>query len=541
MIDDLELLENRAAPRRNPVLILKRRRWYILAPLLTCALVGAIVAEVWPLLYRSEALILVEQQKVPEQYVTPNVISSLQSRLDGMTQQILSRTRLQRLIEDFGLYPRQRTRMTMDQVVDSMRANISVQLVQTPGQAGGVTGFRISYSGETARIAQRITNELTSLFIDQSLRERTQQSASTTQFLESELDQAQKDLAVQEQRLREYKMQFIGELPEQEQGNLQILGSLEAQLYTGEAALQRAEQQRTYFEAMKHEYEAFVAAKASESDIANTAGGPEMSSSLKQINTNLLDLETQLAAARAKYTPQHPDILDLESRIAALTQLKREREAEDASRALSAKNAPPRTAPAVASPAGLNVVELGSRLKASELEIANQQKNVADLQKQIEDVRKRVNMTPMREQQLSEITRTYENSRAHYQSLLQKKLQSELASNLERRQGGEQFRILDPGNLPEKPGGRLRILGVGWFVGLCLGFGLAAIREFSSQCVNDHHDVKSATDVPIFQIPVIRGPNEEHRYKMRIAIEAIAALILLIAALGTSARTYLMS
>jgi hypothetical protein len=190
--------------------------------------------------------------------------------------------------------------------------------------------------------------------------------------------------------------------------------------------------------------------------------------------------------------------------------------------------------------ARLSLAEIDSRLKASEVEIANQAKDVAELHKQIETVRDRVKMTPVREQQLAEITRTYENSRAQYQSLLQKKLQSELASNLEKRQGGEQFRVLDPASLPEKPEGRLRILGLGWLAGLCIGIAIAALREFTGGCVNDDRDVKLATSLPIFRIPVIRTPREDYRRRVQFVAEIAAGILLAIVAIGASARTYLM-
>jgi succinoglycan biosynthesis transport protein ExoP len=545
MKDDFELEEEKESGRKNYFSLLKRRRWYLLAPLLLLGLIGSIVANVWPLQYRSEALILVEQQKVPEQYVTPNVITSLQNRLDGMTQQILSRTRLERLIEDFKLYPKQRARVTMDEIVDMMRKNITVQLVQTPGQAGGVTGFRISYSGEGARITQRVTNELTSLFIDQSLRERTQQSNSTTQFLENELDEAQKDLAIQEGRLREYKMQFIGELPEQQQGNLQILSSLEAQLYAGESALQRAEQQKAYLEAMKSEYQALSELRIADDGSVIASVKAETNPSLRQIETSLLDLQRQLSAARSMYTSQHPAILELEAQMTDLKKQKREIEAEEKAAADKAKESAPgqkvrNVQDERLASNRMNLAELESRLKAVVMEIGNDQKDVSDLRNQIQEARKRVSMTPVREQQLSGITRTHANSQAHYQSLLQKKLQSELASNLEKRQGGEQFRILDPASLPVKPEGRLRILGFGWLAGICLGFGLVVVREFTGQRVNDEEDIRAASSLPVFQIPVIRSPREYYRRRVWIVVEATTAFLLAVAALAASARTYLM-
>lgn len=538
--DDLDLLDEKPSARSNYAAILKRRRWYILAPLLLCGFLGSIVSQVWPLLYKSQALILVEQQKVPEQYVTPNVIISLQNRLDGMTQQILSRTRLQQLIDQFGLYARERAGLTMDELVDKMREHVNVQLVQTLGQQGGVSGFRITYSGQSARTAQRVTNELTSLFIDEGLRQRTQQSTNTTQFLEGQLNNSQAELAVQEQRLREYKMQFLGELPQQEQGNLQILSSLEAQLYATEAAMQRAEQQKTYLEAMNYQYRALNEIKLAADGTVVADGTPPKSPAVVHAETTLLDLEKQLVELRSVYADGYPKVLQLEAQVAAIRKRKAELEAEDAVRfSAFPKNGTDVTGERPTA-ARLSLAEIDSRLKASEVEIANQAKDVAELHKQIETVRDRVKMTPVREQQLAEITRTYENSRAQYQSLLQKKLQSELASNLEKRQGGEQFRVLDPASLPEKPEGRLRILGLGWLAGLCIGIAIAALREFTGGCVNDDRDVKLATSLPIFRIPVIRTPREEYRRRVQFVAEIAAVILLAIVAIGASARTYLM-
>src|SRR2546430_1227075 len=179
MTDELDIEERQQTNMRDHWSLVVRRRWYLIGPFFFCGLAGFVVARTWPLLYRSEALILVEQQKVPEQYVIPNITTNLQNRLEGMTQQILSRTRLQRLIEEFNLYVKERSRQMMDDVVDIMRKHITVESVITPGRLGELTGFRIFYASENAQLAQRITNELTSLFIDENLRARTQQSVNT--------------------------------------------------------------------------------------------------------------------------------------------------------------------------------------------------------------------------------------------------------------------------------------------------------------------------------------------------------------------------
>jgi len=223
-----------------------RRRWWLMAPLFICGFIAFGVARFWPAQYRSEALILVEQQKVPELYVTPNVVTDLQNRLQSMTQQILSRTLLQKLIEQSNLYPDLRPRMNMDEIADKMRQNIRIELVQAPRRQDELTAFRIYFLYGSAQVAQQITNELTSLFIDENLQARGQQSVSTTTFLQNQLEQARQDLAQQEQSLREYKIRFIGELPEQKQTMLQALGSLQSQLDGTTAAIERAEQQRIY-------------------------------------------------------------------------------------------------------------------------------------------------------------------------------------------------------------------------------------------------------------------------------------------------------
>ncbi|HEX2712725.1 MAG TPA: Wzz/FepE/Etk N-terminal domain-containing protein, partial [Candidatus Acidoferrales bacterium] len=236
--------------------VVVRRRWWLMGPLFFCGFVAFAVAHLWPERYRSEALILVEQQKVPEFYVTPNVVTDLQDRLQSMTQQILSRTRLRKLIEQFNLYPNQRQHMTVDEVVDKMREDIRIELVQAPRRQGELTAFRIYYSSASPRVAQQITNELTSLFIEENLQARGQQSLGTNNFLENQLEQARKDLAEQEQRLREYKIRYLGELPEQQQSLIQMLGSLEAQLHANTSAIDRVQQQKIYLESMRNEYQA---------------------------------------------------------------------------------------------------------------------------------------------------------------------------------------------------------------------------------------------------------------------------------------------
>lgn len=519
--------ESRTMNWREILDIVVRRRWWLAAPLLTLGLIGSIVAREWPEVYRSEALILVEQQKVPEQFVTPNVIANMQDRLQSMTQEILSRTRLISLINQFGLYRRERSHLTMDEVVDKMRENIHVELVQNPEDKGDLTAFHLSFSTQNPRVAQQVANELTSAFIEENLEDRAQQSINTTSFLESQLDEAGKNLADQEKQMSEYKSRFLGQLPEQEQSNLQILGSLEAQLEGANNELERAEQEKTYLESLRAGYKA-----APQSTVVSPTTAP--SGHYANPEEALRDLRAQLTDLQAKYKPAYPDIIKLKDQIAMW-----EIRSRNAKTAESPEHA---THGAVAASLTPTMIDIDSRLKGVTAEVTNRRKDVAQIQGLLRSYQGRLNMTPVREQQLAEVTRNYENSRALYQSLLQKKEESELATNLEKRQEGERFRLIDPPTLPQKPvePNRLEIVLAGWLSGLCLAVGLAATREFTDDTLRTEMDLSRSTPLPVLvRLPVILSPLEEKRKLRGRFLELAGASLLFALSVGAGIYTCL--
>lgn len=527
MVDDFEPKKAEISDYWN---LLLRQRWSLLGPFFVLGWITFAVARWYPYLYRSDALILVEQQKVPEQYVTPNVISDLQDRLESMKQQILSRTRLERLIEQFNLYPQERPHMLVEDLVNKMRADIRIEPLQARGRPGDLTAFHISYAAKSPRVAQQVSNELTSLFIEENLQARTQQSEGTTAFLENQLEQARKDLAVQEARQREYKLRYLGQLPEQQQANLQILSSLEIQLHAASDSLDRAEQQRIYLESMREQYRS----------LERSLGSGTVSSGVDPLltaKTAISNLKKQLTDLQAKYTPSHPDMIRIKENIAQWEELERKLQGEKVSKPKT--DAEAATTSAAADPA---LIEAESRLKAVGVELEDRQKEIDSIRARIRELQSRLNLTPVREQQLAEVTRAYENSRQYYQSLLQKKLQSELATNLEKRQQGEQFRILDPASLPNKADepSRLEILVIGWAVGLCTGIGLMVFREFRDDVVRSEEDARASTNLPVLvHIPVLRTPREETWRRWLRPLEFVAILLLVTLSLGTGIYTYM--
>ena len=535
MEDDFGLVESGRLEFKDLWAIVLRRRWLLLGPFFLLGWLGFAVAQRWPYLYRSDALVLVVEQRVPEQYVTPNVVTSPEDRLQSMTQQILSRTRLETLIEEFGLYPRERAHESTEDVVDEMRKDIYIQPIQTQAQTQGrgeLTAFRISYSARSAQVAQRVTNELTSLFIEENLEARTQASIRTTDFLEGQLEAARKDLARQEERESEFKRRYLGELPEQEGSNLGLLNSLEAQLHASSDGLDRTMQQKVYYQSMKSEYEAIK--RSAEGKAGSDGSSPPLSAA----DAELKELRRQLADLKVTLTPQHPDIIKLEDEIREWEALKARLDVpSDAAASSSTPAGGTKSSPAVnPDPAS---AEIDSRLKSIDAEVRDREKESDAIRKRIREVQSHLSLTPLREQEFAEITRAYENSRQYYQSLLNKKLQSELATNLEKRQQGEQFRVLDPASLPQKPSepSPFEIIVFGWLAGLCGGIGLLAARELGDKTLRGEGDV--AEFPVVVRIPTLRTRREQARLRWFRGLEAACITLLVIVSAGASVFTYL--
>jgi uncharacterized protein involved in exopolysaccharide biosynthesis len=383
-------------------------------------------------------------------------------------------------------------------------------------------------------VAQRVTNELTSLFIEENLEARTQASIRTTAFLESQLEAARKDLAQQEQRESEFKTRYLGELPEQEGSNLGLLNSLEAQLHSSTDSLERTMQQKIYYQSMKSEYEAIQ--RTSESKVGSDGSNPPLSAA----DAQLKELRKQLADLKVSLTPQHPDIIKLEDAISEWEALKQHLDVSPDARA-SRSDPPGETKVSAAVNPDPALAEIESRLKSIDLEVRDHEKETDAIRTRIREVQSHLSLTPLREQEFAEITRAYENSREYYQSLLHKKLQSELATNLEKRQQGEQFRILDPASLAHKPSepSPLEIIFLGWALGLCGGIGLTAARERSDETLRGEWDV--AEFPVVVRIPTLRTAREQVRLRWYRGFEAAGVTLLMVLSAGVGVLTYLQS
>jgi len=495
--------------------ILRRRRWWILLSIFLCWALVWIGGWFWPASYESEALILIQQQKVPEQYVLPNVTQDVQDRVQSMTQQILSRTRLQATIDRFHLYPPSHglaSLMESGDRVEQLRKDIKIELVESENKSGihrgELTAFRIHYSAPTPELAQQVNSELASLFIDESFKAQQRLSESTTAFLDSQLADARTKLEEQEANVRAFKAKHMGDLPSQLESNVKILSGLQSQLETTERSLDAARQQKLYLESLQQQYQ--------------TAQGT--------------DLRLQLADLRAKYTDDYPDIVALKDKIATSDQLKKQIEAEIASKT---KQPDPSAVPAPSEPgqrdSATPMMQIQSQLTANRLEIQNYEKRQKSLEGQVNAYQARLNLTPETEQQLADISRGYDESKTNYNSLLQKQNQSQLATSLEQRQQGEQLSIIDPPTLPDKPSApnHLLVSLAGLALGIVLGLGLCAFMELTDVRVRQEEDLAGLVPARVLVgIPHLSVPGEDrlatHGRRIEISL-AIAMCILIVA------------
>ena len=488
------------------VQMIRHRKWWLIGGLVFGWAVVAAISWIIPAKYRSEALVLVERQQVNEKLVMPNVQTSLQQRLEAMTQNVLSRSKLKSIIENENLYVSQRKSMNIDDVVDLMRKDIGIEVVTADKRkADELTGFKVSYSGASAKVAQQVTGDLVQLFLDENLKISTENSNQATKFFASQLEAASNDLKVQEEKLRAYKTTHLGVLPEQLQSNLQILSGLQARLQATNDALSRAQQQETYLQSLLSQFH-------TNSD----TGQPEGVAPLA-MDQRLTEMKAQLAALRAKYTDKHPDVIRLQQDIAETEALKKKMESD----------AQPGAAP---ESRGLSsLAQIKSQLKANELEMANRKKDIKDIEGQIASYQGRLNQTPVAEQELAGIIRDHEQSLNNYNSLLARMQQSELASNLVTRQQGEQFKVVDPPSLPQNPEFpdhfKFSLGGIG--AGLALGLVLTFVREMSNQSIYTDQQAFALIKAPVLTtVPGLWTEAEKNQQKHRALWQAIAAIVM---------------
>ncbi len=428
--------------------LLNRKGWFI-GPFICGILLSVLLILFLPKTYRSTTLIIVEDQKIPQEFVRSTISAPIEERLSTIRQQVLSRSFLEKIIDQFGLFKNDKD--PMEEKVESMRKVIDIKTM------GGerVNAFSISYIGSDPMTTMKVTNELASLLIKENLKIREELVEGTSAFIDGELENLKITLESQERALSQFKQSFTGELPTQIDASLRTLDRLQLALQETKASI-RATQ-------------------------------PDEVLLVDPLYQEWLTQKQRLVALQRKYNDNHPDLIVLKKEVKSL---------EDRVLVENAKRgmAPTRESGLENLQSTFNPLSLRVQADIADLRLREKQ-----IQAQIEDFERRIENAPKREQELAILDRDYENTRKNYQSLLDKKLTARISENLEKRQKGEQFRVVDAANYPEKAyrPNPLKMAILGCLIGIGGGIALVFFKETMDTSVRKPEDFEKLSDIPV--------------------------------------------
>lgn len=471
--------------------IIIRRRWFLIIPFCLSMIAGIYFAVTLPRIYSAQTLIFVEPQRVPESYVRSTVAQNFSSRIGTISQQLLSRTNLEKIMNEFLLLssPEYEGMYLIDKLA-ILRKSITIRVTR----ARGGDAFTISFKGKEPGKIKKVVDALASSFINANLKVREEQAVSTSEFLESELNIMRKKLEENEEALQNYKKRYMGELPEQLDTNLSILSRFQEQLSDRQRSLLSAKNRLNTLENMISQR------RFLQTTVAPAQNEPGVPLSLSQLKAQLVNLQ-------GRYSDRHPDVIKLKGRIAKI-EAEIKKEAVERSGESSPEGAENR----------MEVVD-SEILQRNEIrrEIESLEANIEKINNQIKVYQKRVEAVPKREQELMSLNRDYNNIQASYTSLLGRKLEAEIAVNLERVQKGERFRIIDYAEIPEKPISpkMMMLFAMALAAGLGIGGGFIFILEFLDTSFRKTEDIESFLGLPVVAaLPTIFHPRDKKRQRV---------------------------
>lgn len=465
-----------------------RRRWVMIVIL---ALIGPplayAVSKFLPNKYKSQTLVLVEPPSVTVDAIKQVDVSDIGQRLASMQQQILSRSRLEPIIRQYGLYASEINHVSMEDLVSRLQKNIEVSPIAPMAEtkSTALPGFNVTVTMDDPRTAQEVCAAVTSLFIEENLRDRQHHSENTNDFLASQVATAKANLDAEDAKLAAFKSKYIGSLPDEEQTNLNLLTGFTSQLDAATQALQRAQQDKSFAESMLSQQMAAWQA-------TQTGTNPETA------DRQLTALQAQLASLQARYTDDYPDVIKTKADIAALQ------------KKLADANAAPKPVVSDKSPKSSieppQIQQLRAQIHGYDQAISEKTKEQERIQQQIRQYQGRIQTSPVVEQQYKELTRGYQTAQDSYNELLKSLGTARMTKDLDQRQEGEQFRVLDAANLPDKPSFPNRpMFALGGLAGgLGLGLGIAFFLEMKDTSFKTERDVEFALQLPVLaMVPAI--------------------------------------
>ncbi len=494
--------------------VLRRRKWVILFSVLLIHIGSVVYCILAPDLYQSTMKLLVIPPAVSEGMVQSTVNIGAGDRLKMLEQDILSRARLMGVIDELGLFKEESRKISSTALVGKMRKRIEMGIEKK-------NTFILSFEHENPEVAMRVTSRLGSFFVEENIRSREAIARDTSKFLDEEVQETRKRLEVQEEKLKRYKLQFGGELPQQEQANLNRLQRLQDQIKNNRDSIARLTDRKVFLEAQISNIERNALGR--DEDPWEIVGSGDKSSP-RSLRAELAKREKTLEDLSKKYTPLHPAVVQarweveqLKGKIAALRQAAKEESARGA--------ANPSTSITMADLEPMDgetgeMRRLRGQVAAIDLEVVALKRESAIAVQTMDQIQRKVERLPQREQEMIALSRDYDNLKKSYEELLKKKLESQVSQKLEEKQKGEQFQILEPASLPTQPSkpNRAMVLGFALLASLLIGVGGSFGLEMMDPTLRGSKDFSSFFDIPILAcLPVIQNDRLNRRLAVRRA------------------------
>ena len=519
--------------------LLRRNRWLLIVPSFLGILGGLLYSRSQPSLYRSDAVIQVVPQRVPETYVSATVTERVEDRLRALAQQVLSRTQLEKLITDLGLFPKDRERMPLEDVILKMTGRVRIEPLttgQTSRRDTQSEAFRVSFDYEDPVMAQKVVEQLARYFVDTNKVDRGRQADQTSLFLEAQLTDARGRLEAQEQKLKVFRERNSGRLPTQMQTNMQAIQNTQMTLQGLVGSLETDRSRKLMLERLYADAAAELAAGAS-APVAGAGGSAVAGLAPNATPQQRLEAaRAQMATMETRLKPAHPDmgrmkrlIEDLEKQVAAA-------EAQKPVSPDAGQAGPPTTAEEARRRDQLR--DMRAEIETLGRQIAFKEGEEKRLRALVVEYQSRLEAVPGIESEWIVLTRDYDTLAETYRQLLAKSENSKMAASLETREIGEQFRVLDPPRVPLKPHSpnRPQINLMGAAAGVGLGVLLIGLTYLRDTTMRSEADVLGALDLPVLALlPYVSTKTDVRRARRRkhLVTAAVAA-----ACVGTAALVW---
>ena len=498
--------------------LIVRRRWWVIATTIALCGLSFLIAKIYPKMYVSRTMILIQQRDVPSDFVKDLIGGNTDERLSVIQQTILSRTNLLKILGEFESRLPDYRGLNDERKVARLQKRVSIAFPseRVRGQYLPTTSIQIAYRDQNPELAQKITARLASLFIEQDNRAREDKVFGTAEFLEAELKKVAEQLKQSEDTMRQLKQRYRYDLPSQQESNLRTLDRLQVQKNGNLEALDRYVTLQMNLERQVSETPATISREsaAARSGVAATVQNPKVAV-YRQKEQEYNDLTV-------KAKPTHPDVRRLK---AELDKLRQEIPPEDLAASENTNGPAPPTPDMVPNPI---YQSLTAQLRQLKTDISIREKEKQWIENEMVKYNQRIQNSPAVEQEMLAITRTNLDLTKQHEELKTKLEQARLAGSLESRQKGAQFEIIDPANYPLEPSppNRLVILLIGFVISLAAGVAVAVVVNMLNQRVWTHHEIERALEAPVLvEIPSIVTPADLRGARIRKAAVALAFVL----------------